>query len=132
MDSSAGDSLMRKTVDEAYAFLEGMVSNSYQWPMERLMARKPVGIHEVDVFTNLAAKVDVLALQLASMNFQGSTSNVESIVVANVSFQAIDLTQEKYHYMNNQNWSYNFNTNNNLPNYYNPGLWNHEKFSYAN
>lgn len=56
MDNNSLDSLMKKTVDEAYALLEKIALNSYQWPMEKSISRKLVGLHEVGAFTNLVVK----------------------------------------------------------------------------
>nr|XP_048333704.1 uncharacterized protein LOC125423475 [Ziziphus jujuba var. spinosa] len=67
VDNIAYGSLMAKTVDEAYALLEEMVSNSFGWPIERSMERRPIGVHEVDVLTNLTVKVDAISHQLASL-----------------------------------------------------------------
>ena len=55
IDSKAGCSLMRKTVDEATTILETMAFDSCLWLVERAIAPKAVGKFEVDGVTALQA-----------------------------------------------------------------------------
>ena len=52
---------MSKTAKGATSLLEEMASNNYQWPIERTMAKKVVGIHELDLFAALTAQVASLS-----------------------------------------------------------------------
>ena len=46
---------MSKTQEEAYNLLEEMAMNNFQWPIERNVARKVMGLHEVEEITSLKA-----------------------------------------------------------------------------
>nr|XP_048319557.1 uncharacterized protein LOC125418899 [Ziziphus jujuba var. spinosa] len=112
VDSTTCGSLMAKTVDEAYALLEEMASSSFSWPIERQMGRRPIDVHEVNVFTNL-------------------TANSSMDPTSSMSFPMGEQSQEQCSFVE-QNWNYNFRLTNNLPNYYHSRLRNHQNFSYGN
>ena len=61
VDAASGGTLMSKTAKGATSLLEEMASNNYQWPIERTMAKKVVGIHELDLFAALTAQVASLS-----------------------------------------------------------------------
>ena len=65
---ATGGALMRKTHDEAYELLEEMASNNYQWPSERSMSKRAIGVHEIDVITAISAQVMTLSKQQGSLN----------------------------------------------------------------
>lgn len=44
---------MAKSIDEAYNWLEEMVANNYQWPVERSIHRRVADIHDIDVFFHI-------------------------------------------------------------------------------
>lgn len=69
---------MRKKVNGPYALLKKMTTNSYQWHTKTSMAKKLVGVHELDAFTNMLVKVYALTHCLATMNSQGFTFDVKS------------------------------------------------------
>ena len=52
---------MLKTGKGATSLLEEMPSNNYQWPTERIMAKKVAGIHELDLLATLSAQVASLS-----------------------------------------------------------------------
>ena len=54
LDASVGGALMSKSANEANQLLEDMTLNNCQWPSEKAMPKKPSGVHELDVFNNLA------------------------------------------------------------------------------
>ena len=54
IDTAAGGSLMEKMRDDAYALLDELASNSYQWGSDRTTTKK-VGIYEVEALTALQA-----------------------------------------------------------------------------
>ena len=43
IDSSIGGALMKKTTDQAYDILEDAVTNTNQWPRDRITPVKAVG-----------------------------------------------------------------------------------------
>ena len=53
LDALAGGALMRKSEDEAYQLLENIAINNNQWPSERVALKKPAGMYDIDVLSNL-------------------------------------------------------------------------------
>ena len=69
VDAAAGGALMNKNYTEAYALIEDMAQNHYQWTNDRAIttsspSKKEAGIQEVSNFDHLAAKVDALTVSL--------------------------------------------------------------------
>ncbi|KAK8933442.1 hypothetical protein KSP39_PZI015251 [Platanthera zijinensis] len=64
VDGAAGGSLMKKYPEDAYSILEDLTSNNYQ-SYERQENSNPVGLHQVDQFTSLAAQ---MAAQFSLIN----------------------------------------------------------------
>ena len=67
---------MSKTPEDAYNLLETMASNNYQWHGERSTPKKVAGMHEVDSWNLLNAKIDMLTKKL-----EASTKVTKSIAV---------------------------------------------------
>ena len=55
VNAAASGALISKTHEVAYELLEELASNNYQWPTERAMPRKTVGVLELDSITSLVA-----------------------------------------------------------------------------
>ena len=55
IDASSGGVIMGKNEVEAYQIHENITLNDYQWPVERVAPKKPVGVFDLDMFTNLSA-----------------------------------------------------------------------------
>jgi len=73
VDAAAGGALMNKTYIKAYALIEGMAQNHYQWKSERDIttsspSQKEAGMYEISSFDHLAAKVDTLTQKFDKMN----------------------------------------------------------------
>ena len=49
VDATVGESLMRRTLDDAYQLLDDMANNTFNWQSERSI-RKTIGIHSIDTF----------------------------------------------------------------------------------
>jgi hypothetical protein len=67
IDAAAGGALMNKTYTSAYALIEDMAQNHYQWTSERAITavapspfRKEAGMYEVSALDYLNAKADTL------------------------------------------------------------------------
>jgi len=65
VDAGASGALMNKNYTEAYALIEDMAQNHYQWTNERALqtptpSKKEAGMYEVSNYGHLAAKVDAL------------------------------------------------------------------------
>ena len=67
---------MRKTPVDAYALLEKMATNNYQWHGERNQPRKTTGAYEINSLSIVNAKLDTLTKKLERLNFAGHTSQV--------------------------------------------------------
>ena len=67
VDATAGGSLMRRTLEDAYGLLDDMALNAFSWNTDRT-ARKPEGIHSISTQAALAAQVEALQRQLNQMN----------------------------------------------------------------
>ena len=72
IDSSTGGAIMGKKEVEAYQILENIAFNDWQWPVERVAPKKPTGVFDLDMFTNLSAQVSTLLKQLQASQQLGS------------------------------------------------------------
>ena len=59
VDASANEALLSKSYTEAYEILERITNNNSQWPSTRqIVARKAVGVYNIDAITTLLAQVN--------------------------------------------------------------------------
>ncbi|KAL5564932.1 hypothetical protein UlMin_028096 [Ulmus minor] len=136
VDAASNGALMSKTYNEAYALLERMASNNYQWPTERVpAARRIAGVHEVSEITSLTAQIASL---VNTLNNQQTTPHPsvnsvqgtgESCVLCNGNhrFESCPSNPESVCYVGNMN-----RNNNPFSNTYNPGWRQHPNFSWSN
>ncbi|KAL5549524.1 hypothetical protein UlMin_004755 [Ulmus minor] len=136
VDAASNGALMSKTYNEAYALLERMASNNYQWPTERVPAgRRVAGVHEVSEITSLTAQIASL---VNTLNNQQATPHQsvnsvqgtgESCVLCNGNhrFESCPSNPESVCYVGNMN-----RNNNPFSNTYNPGWRQHPNFSWSN
>jgi len=75
VDAAAGGSLMGKSLDDAYNLLEEMAANAYQWPYERNISKKVLGVHELDILTTLSSQVASISKQVSSLTNQVNAIN---------------------------------------------------------
>ena len=112
--------------------MEEMSANNCQWPDEKSIAKKAVGIHEVDPIVSLSAQVSTLANQITAFTPKELASK-EAAMVATTSYMGdgvgVGVEQEQCQYLNNRKFNYHPN---NLSIHYHLSLRNHENFSYAN
>ena len=120
---------MSKTAEGATSLWEEMASNNYQWPTERTMAKKVVGIHELDPFATLLAQVASLSHQVSTLTTQRIPQSAEYVAASSMAVPMNEASQEHVQYINNQNYDYRGNP---ITSYYHPRLQNHENFSYGN
>ena len=76
IDATTQGSFMSKTPADAYALLEKMATNNYQWHGERNQPRKAAGAYEIDSLGMVNAKLDTLTKKLERLNFAGHPSQV--------------------------------------------------------
>ena len=63
---------MGKNKVEAYQILENIALDDCQWPVERVAPKKPNGVFDLDMFTNLSAQVSTLSKQIQATQQLGS------------------------------------------------------------
>src|SRR5262249_17668767 len=68
IDAAAGGTLNNKTPDVAYALIDEMATNSYQWQVDRASTKKQAGVHNVDVVTALATQIELLSKKIDGMS----------------------------------------------------------------
>ena len=145
IDASTGGAIMGKNEVEAYQILENIALNDCQWPVERVAPKKPAGVFDLDMFTNLSAQVSTLSKQLQAsqqLGVQLSVHKVEESPLAceqchgpHPTSQCLmmntmgDLTVEQAQYMAKFPQNQNFNP---YGQSYNPGWKNHPNFSWKN
>ena len=108
VDAEDGGTLMAKIVEEAFTLLEIMASNNYQWPIERLIAKKVAWVYEVDQFIALCTQIAALSNQFASFTTQG-VGPKDSAAMKNTSYPSIDADLEQAQYVNNKNFGFRGN-----------------------
>ncbi|XP_068651585.1 uncharacterized protein [Aristolochia californica] len=129
VDAAFGKTLMSKTVEGATSLLEKMASNNYQWPTERTMAKKVVGIHELKPLAAISAQVATLSHQISALTTQRIPQSAEYVTGTSMTVPSNEASQEQVQYI--KKWNYNYRGNP-MPNYYHPGLRNHENLLYGN
>ncbi|KAL5583489.1 hypothetical protein UlMin_015931 [Ulmus minor] len=136
VDAASNGALMSKTYNEAYALLERMASNNYQWPTERVPSgRRIAGVHEVSEITSLTAQIASLVNTLNNQqatphqNVNSGQGTGESCVLCNGThrFESCPSNPESVCYVGNMN-----RNNNPFSNTYNPGWRQHPNFSWSN
>ena len=70
---------MGKNGVEAYHILENIALNDCQWPVERAEPKKPAGVFDLGMFTNLSAQVSTLSKQLQASQQLGSKVYVHKV-----------------------------------------------------
>ena len=93
------------------------------------MAKKVYGIHELEPFAAVLAKVASLSHHISALTTQGIPQSVEYLAATSITVPSNEASQEQVQYINN--WNYNYRGNL-MSNYYHPGLRNHENLSYGN
>ena len=58
---------MNKTLDEAFELIENMAAHHFQWSNERQIAPINPAVNQVSIDTSIAAQVDILNKQMASL-----------------------------------------------------------------
>ena len=68
IDAAAGGCLMGKTPEEAHELLEVMAENNNQWHSERVIAKRPAAVNEIDSVNVLSAQVAALSRKMDSLS----------------------------------------------------------------
>ena len=145
IDASAGGAIIGKNEVEAYQILENIALNDRQWLVERVASKKPAGVFDLDMFTNLFAQVSTLLKQLQASQQFGSQLSVHKVEESPLACEQChgphptsqclmlnaigDLIVEHAQYMAKFPQNQNFNP---YGQNYNPGWKNHPNFSWKN
>ena len=70
---------MGKNEVEAYQILENIALNDCQWLVERATLKKPIGVFDLDMFTNLSTQVSTLSKQLQVSQQLGSQVSAHKV-----------------------------------------------------
>jgi len=94
VDAAAGGALMKKNCTEAYALIEDMAQNHYQWTNERAItastpSKKEAGMYEVSDYEHLATKVDALTQKFEKLNVSTITLLLHLLLVKSVVYLVI-------------------------------------------
>ncbi|XP_022880834.1 uncharacterized protein LOC111398110 [Olea europaea var. sylvestris] len=120
---------MAKTAEAAYALLDDLATNCYQWQSERSIMKKVAGMYEVDPIIALASQVLSLTNQITTLTTQGNDQRANSVMATFSVYPETKMVNEQVQYIN----SGNFNQRGNYSsNHYHPGLRNHENLLYGN
>ncbi|KAL5577484.1 hypothetical protein UlMin_019183 [Ulmus minor] len=68
IDAAAGGCLMGKTPEEAHELLEVMAENNNQWHSERVIAKRPAAVNEIDSVNVLSTQVAALSRKMDSLS----------------------------------------------------------------
>jgi len=68
IDTAIGGTLISKTKEEAYNFIEEMTLNNYQWSSEHGQCKRVGGKFDVDALTLLTVKMDSMTQKLDRLN----------------------------------------------------------------
>ena len=79
IDAYAGGAIIRKKEVEAYQILVNIALNDCQWPVERVAPKKPAGVFDLYMFTNLSSQVSTLSKQLQASQQLGSQVSVHKV-----------------------------------------------------
>ena len=119
---------MGKLIDEAYDLLEEMASNSYRWPLERLMPKRTAGVHELDAITALTTQVAVLSKKFDTWGLMSYKALLCLVIYVGATMLVIGVLLM---------WSWcnlllTTIGNNQYSNTYSQGWKNHPNFSWSN
>ena len=136
--SCCGD-FKRRNVEEAWKLIEDLAKFNYKAPSEASgssSSLKGNGLIGLDRMTTIEAKLDAVMNKLGNNERRMHTAHEVGVVEERSRRRAKELVGEEPYqveetkYMNEQR-SYHFKPNPNLPTHYTPALRNHENFSYG-
>ena len=128
-----------RNAEEAWQLIEDLAKCNYKAPSEALGSSnrlKGNGLIRLDRMTAIEAKLDAVMNKLGNNERRMHTVNEVGAVEERIRRSAEELVGEEPNqveeakYMNEQT-SYHFKPNPNLPTHYTPALRNHENFSYG-
>ncbi|KAF5449711.1 hypothetical protein F2P56_030128 [Juglans regia] len=132
IDAEVRGTLMKKSLEDAYELVKEMVTNNYQWLVDRVTQKRTQGVHEIDSFYALTAQIATLSKKLDNIN----VSSIQSTNTIAGNHMGVDC-QMGNPFTNNSLEQANFVSNykrqsNPYSNTYNPGWRNHPNFIWSN
>ena len=79
IDATAKGAIVGKNEVEACQILEKNALNDCQWLVERVAPKKPTGVFDLDIFTNLSAQVSTLSKQQQATQQLGSQLSAHKV-----------------------------------------------------
>ena len=139
IDASYYGGFKRRTIEEARQVIEDLAKCNYKTPLESSGSNSKMrgnGLIGLDRTTAIKAKLDVVMNKLISNERRMHTTHEVGVVREGRRNSVEGYEEEEPYqveetkYMNEQR-SYHFKPNPNLPTHYTPALRNHESFSYG-
>ena len=135
IDASCCGGFKRRSVEEARQVIEDLAKCNYKTPSESsgsINRMRGNGLIGLDRTTAIETKLDVVMNKLRRMHTAHEVKAVQEEIRSSAEgYEEEELYQvEETKYMNEQR-SYHFKPNPNLPTHYSPTLRNHENFSYG-
>ena len=140
IDASCRGAFKRKSTEEARDLIENLAKCNMKAPYEFMRSYSKArgsGVIELSKMTAMEAKLDVIKHRMDKQDKKlHSVHEIEAVERDGIRRSAEGPTEEdpytveEANYLNEQR-SYHFKTNPNLPTHYNPTLRNHENFSYG-
>ncbi|XP_058742467.1 uncharacterized protein LOC131614954 [Vicia villosa] len=140
IDAAAGGALMDKEYADAYALIESMAQNHYQWGSERARSEKTSGeksstksgMYEISSLDRVNAKVDALTQKIENLTIEP----VAAVAVVSPNCEICGMSghaaPECQLLAGVSPEPVNYAQGNPYSNTYNPGWKNHPNFSYKN
>lgn len=76
IDAAWGGSICKKTPEKAYALIEEMAANNYQWPSgDRHVVKRPAGVYQVESSAALELKLEAITKKLETL-MQAQTQSI--------------------------------------------------------
>ncbi|XP_073153724.1 uncharacterized protein [Henckelia pumila] len=79
LDAAAAGNLLTKSPEEGFELIEEMASSSYHPQSKRNILRKSAGMHQVDVFTSVAAQLEVMNKKIDELSFGNSAIRIKEV-----------------------------------------------------
>ena len=139
IDASYRGAFKIRNAEEAWQLIEDLAKCNYKAPSEASGSSsrlKGNGLIGLDRMTTIEAKLDAVMNKLGNNERRMHTAHEVGVVEERIRRSAEELVGEEPYqveetkYMNEQR-SYHFKPNPNLPTHYTPALRNHENFSYG-
>ena len=139
IDASCCGAFKRRNAEEAWKLIEDLAKCNYKAPSEASGSSnrlKGNGLIGLDRMTSIEAKLDAVMNKLGNSERRMNTAHEARAVEERIRRSAEELVGEEPYQVKetknmNEQRSYHFKPNPNLPTHYTPPLRNHENFLYS-